>query len=681
MSIQNIKDRIPNKVLANGAIRYGVYDENDNLVRYEYIKREDEPIEEGTPVNKILIDNIQGDLYTQDRYNIPEISYGTRVENQTVSGNIFSKTWTEVTEGEEYTADDGSVLTLSGSYSPEDYIPYSPLTGGTWHSRPGTSSWYKIMLPKAEQIETMAIQFRTSDDDNGTFNVAYIEGSNDDSTWTTLYTFTGVQSSAKTVTLNNKGYYKYYRFRCSLDSNYRTQLYKFYPETYKADVTLTTTFFEIDVPLTSYEKGKKVSLKPPNLRAVIGANESVSGVSAVSLNDIIYGNGKYVAVGTSTIFVSEDGETWELALTANVALWGVTYGDGKYVAVGNNGYIYVSEDAITWVGEKSGVTTALQEVTYGNGKFVAVGNSGTIVTSEDAITWTAQTSGITAHLYGVTYGNGKYVVVGNGYMLTSEDAITWASQSNPACQYITYANGKFVAVGNAGYIITSEDAITWTSRTSGVSAILYGVTYGNGKFVVVGASGTILTSEDGVTWTARTSGTTYHLNGVTYGNGKYISVDSNGEILTSEDAVTWAYNNRAVIFNSYTSPRLKIGDLETKIMTGTYDANTRYDLEYTGSWVSVNGLKIARGSFTPVRSTDVDVSVGFYPDLVIIYATYNNSLSVATSSNSKTYQTPVVLTKQYASGTHRVLSTGFRYNNTGTIDDSTPLYYFAVKFV
>jgi hypothetical protein len=34
LSIQSIKDRIPNKVLANGAIRYGVYDENDNLVRH-----------------------------------------------------------------------------------------------------------------------------------------------------------------------------------------------------------------------------------------------------------------------------------------------------------------------------------------------------------------------------------------------------------------------------------------------------------------------------------------------------------------------------------------------------------------------------------------------------------------------------------------------------------------------
>lgn len=69
MSYQNILDRVPQEVLPNGAVRYGIYDASGNLTRYEYIKREDEPIEEGTPINRGLLSNIQGDLYTQDRYN------------------------------------------------------------------------------------------------------------------------------------------------------------------------------------------------------------------------------------------------------------------------------------------------------------------------------------------------------------------------------------------------------------------------------------------------------------------------------------------------------------------------------------------------------------------------------------------------------------------------------------
>ena len=47
-----MKDRQPTKVLANGAIRYGIYREDGTLDHYEYMKREDAPTVEGTPLNK-----------------------------------------------------------------------------------------------------------------------------------------------------------------------------------------------------------------------------------------------------------------------------------------------------------------------------------------------------------------------------------------------------------------------------------------------------------------------------------------------------------------------------------------------------------------------------------------------------------------------------------------------------
>lgn len=47
-----MKDRQPTQVLANGAIRYGIYGADGTLDRYEYMKREDEPTVEGTPLNK-----------------------------------------------------------------------------------------------------------------------------------------------------------------------------------------------------------------------------------------------------------------------------------------------------------------------------------------------------------------------------------------------------------------------------------------------------------------------------------------------------------------------------------------------------------------------------------------------------------------------------------------------------
>ena len=50
-----MKDRTPTQVLANGAIRYGIYDSEGALLRYAYIKPEDEPTQEGTPLNKATL--------------------------------------------------------------------------------------------------------------------------------------------------------------------------------------------------------------------------------------------------------------------------------------------------------------------------------------------------------------------------------------------------------------------------------------------------------------------------------------------------------------------------------------------------------------------------------------------------------------------------------------------------
>ena len=47
-----MKDRQPTQVLANGAIRYGVYNADGSLDHYEYLKREDAPTVDGTPLNK-----------------------------------------------------------------------------------------------------------------------------------------------------------------------------------------------------------------------------------------------------------------------------------------------------------------------------------------------------------------------------------------------------------------------------------------------------------------------------------------------------------------------------------------------------------------------------------------------------------------------------------------------------
>lgn len=47
-----MRDRESTKILSNGAVRYGIYDETGALLRYEYIKLEDEPTVAGSLYNR-----------------------------------------------------------------------------------------------------------------------------------------------------------------------------------------------------------------------------------------------------------------------------------------------------------------------------------------------------------------------------------------------------------------------------------------------------------------------------------------------------------------------------------------------------------------------------------------------------------------------------------------------------
>lgn len=55
-----MRDRESTNILSNGAVRYGIYDGNGTLLRYEYIKLEDEPTVSGSIYNRanVLPDDV-----------------------------------------------------------------------------------------------------------------------------------------------------------------------------------------------------------------------------------------------------------------------------------------------------------------------------------------------------------------------------------------------------------------------------------------------------------------------------------------------------------------------------------------------------------------------------------------------------------------------------------------------
>jgi hypothetical protein len=279
-----------------------------------------------------------------------------------------------------------------------------------------------------------------------------------------------------------------------------------------------------------------------------------SGFGSTIINGVTYGDGLYVAVGSSGVLTtSPDGITWTTRTSgfgtdASTVIYGVIYGDGLYVAVGriydgdSTSGLTTSPDGITWTTRTSGFgSTLIRGVTYGDGVYVAGGEAGKLTTSTDGITWTTRTSGFgTSTIYGVGYGDGLYVAVGSsGKLTTSTDGTTWTTRTSgfgsTIIRGVTFGNGVYVAVGHSGTMTTSTDGITWTTRTSGFgTAAIIGVTYGAGLYVAVGSSGTMTTSTDGITWTVRTSGFgSTSINGVTYGDGLYVAVGESGTLTTS----------------------------------------------------------------------------------------------------------------------------------------------------
>lgn len=277
--------------------------------------------------------------------------------------------------------------------------------------------------------------------------------------------------------------------------------------------------------------------------------------SGNDLSGIIYGNGKYIAVGNSgTILTSVNGnDGWESHDSGTANLNGVAAGvDGNgnalFAVVGNGGTILTSPDGETWTPAVSGTTADLKGITYGSGLFAAVGNNGTILISPDGEAWTPATSGTAEALYGITsgldnYGNTLYVAVGNGgTILTSPDGEAWTSATSGSTEVLygvtrgldSIGNSLFVAVGSNGTILTSPDGTDWTPAISGSTSALYGINYSGGQLVAVGAGGTILVSTDGATWSSQSYSTPNSLQGVAGGNNYYVAVGQSGTMLYTQ---------------------------------------------------------------------------------------------------------------------------------------------------
>lgn len=106
---------------------------------------------------------------------------------------------------------------------------------------------------------------------------------------------------------------------------------------------------------------------------------------------VIYANGKFVAVGSNLALYSYDGVEWIKATAPNANWNDVAYGNGKYLAVNRNHltspYAMYSEDGIEWTETSFNPNISWNNITFGDGIFIVSGlssNAPEISYSEDA---------------------------------------------------------------------------------------------------------------------------------------------------------------------------------------------------------------------------------------------------------------------------------------------------------
>lgn len=188
-----------------------------------------------------------------------------------------------------------------------------------------------------------------------------------------------------------------------------------------------------------------------------------------NLHSIVASPGLWLAVGEgSTILTSTDGFAWSKAVpvSADNSLKWIAHGNGKFLALGTSGS-WQSDDGVNWSLGRWGLFPGRRiAVAFGVGKFVALAQNfdeAQILVSSDAQTWEAIPTNLPVSVTGVRFLHGQFFVFGrDGTIYTSRDGILWVKRPSTTAwtlRDVTEFSNSIVAVGDYGHIVESEPLI------------------------------------------------------------------------------------------------------------------------------------------------------------------------------------------------------------------------------
>lgn len=289
--------------------------------------------------------------------------------------------------------------------------------------------------------------------------------------------------------------------------------------------------------------------------------------SGSTRGSIAFLNNQFVVITSGPgVLTSPDGTNWtDHSVLIDGTLNQITYGNGHYVAVGsgaNGGLIATSTDLANWTTNAPGIPYPLNAVAFGDGVFAVVGSIGSVpsnnyagylITSTDGVNWTLRASPSNSPITDIVYGAGKFVAAlnsGQGEVLVSDNGSDWSFatvSSGRNFTQLSFASGKFFASGLHYLSFTavpdlsySADGLTWhpasDPRPTGLAE--FQAVSGNG--LLLGINGTSIdplsSSIDGSNFTSFAANNYLYSGSVAFGNGVFV----NSSLQASQDGTNWS---------------------------------------------------------------------------------------------------------------------------------------------
>lgn len=243
---------------------------------------------------------------------------------------------------------------------------------------------------------------------------------------------------------------------------------------------------------------------------------------------VLFADGGFLLAGArERIASSPDGLKWEEVVLEGITIQQPVFGNGRFLAKQSR-TLLTSMDGLHWEGRafEDPLQDFPNRLAYGDGEFILITAYGNMLRSADGLDWreVPDLSPLPSYVTGVAAGAGRTVATWQERhidpRITLVDGIrTWAEGADWQKQLL---NGPSFCCEVAGPILTYKGP----PQDSDVS-------FNGAEFLIVGGGGSIRRSRDGAKWQLIRPDTTETLRAVTWGAGRWVAVGDTGTVVLS----------------------------------------------------------------------------------------------------------------------------------------------------